>query len=46
MARLNPGGRLVEPAEVADAALRLIRDDTINGATVVLDGTAPPRRDP
>jgi NAD(P)-dependent dehydrogenase (short-subunit alcohol dehydrogenase family) len=46
MARLNPGGRLVEPAEVADAALRLIRDDTINGEAVVLDGTAPQRRDP
>jgi NAD(P)-dependent dehydrogenase (short-subunit alcohol dehydrogenase family) len=46
MARLNPGGRLIEPAEVADAALRLIRDETINGATVVLDGTAPQRRDP
>jgi NAD(P)-dependent dehydrogenase (short-subunit alcohol dehydrogenase family) len=45
MARLNPGGRLIEPAEVADAALRLIRDETINGATVVLDGTAPQRRD-
>lgn len=46
LARLNPGGRLIEPAEVADAALRLIRDDTINGATVVLDGTAPLGRDP
>jgi NAD(P)-dependent dehydrogenase (short-subunit alcohol dehydrogenase family) len=45
MARLNPGGRLIEPAEVADAVLRLVRDDTINGETVVLDGTAPQRRD-
>ena len=46
MARLNPGGRLVEPAEVADAVLRLVGDDTINGESVVLDGTAPLRRDP
>jgi NAD(P)-dependent dehydrogenase (short-subunit alcohol dehydrogenase family) len=46
MARLNPGGRLVEPEEVADAVLRLVRDDTINGDAVVLDGTAPSRRDP
>jgi 3-hydroxybutyrate dehydrogenase len=41
MARLNPGGRLIEPAEVADAVLRLLNDDTLNGETVVLDGTAP-----
>ncbi len=46
MARLNPGGRLVDPEEVADAVLRLVRDDTINGDAVVLDGTAPARRDP
>ena len=46
MAQLNPGGRLIEPAEVADAALGLIRDETINGATVLLDGTVPKRRDP
>jgi NAD(P)-dependent dehydrogenase (short-subunit alcohol dehydrogenase family) len=46
MARLNPGGRLVEPAEVADAVLRLVGDETINGETVVLDGTSPLRRDP
>lgn len=39
MARMNPGGRLVEPAEVAVAALRLVRDSSINGDTVVLDGT-------
>ena len=41
MARLNPGGRLIEPAEVAEAVLRLIDDDTINGEAVVLDGTTP-----
>jgi 3-hydroxybutyrate dehydrogenase len=46
MARLNPGGRLVEPAEVADVALRLVRDDTTNGEAVVLDGTAPLGRTP
>ena len=46
MARLNPGGRLIEPAEVADTVLRLIRDDTLNGETVVLDGTAPTGRTP
>jgi NAD(P)-dependent dehydrogenase (short-subunit alcohol dehydrogenase family) len=46
MAALNPGGRLIEPAEVADAVLRLVRDDTINGEAIVLDGTAPERREP
>jgi NAD(P)-dependent dehydrogenase (short-subunit alcohol dehydrogenase family) len=46
MARLNPGGRLIEPAEVAEAVLRLIGDETLNGETVVLDGTAPIRREP
>jgi NAD(P)-dependent dehydrogenase (short-subunit alcohol dehydrogenase family) len=46
MARLNPGGRLIEPAEVADAVLRLVDDDTINGACVVLDGTTSARRIP
>jgi NAD(P)-dependent dehydrogenase (short-subunit alcohol dehydrogenase family) len=44
MARLNPGGRLIEPAEVADAVVRVIRDDTRNGEAVVLDGTSPRRR--
>jgi len=46
MARLNPGGRLIEPAEVAAEVTRLVRDDTINGAAVVLDGTASLRREP
>jgi NAD(P)-dependent dehydrogenase (short-subunit alcohol dehydrogenase family) len=46
MAGLNPGGRLIEPAEVADAVLKLIGDDTLNGQTVVLDGTTPHRREP
>jgi NAD(P)-dependent dehydrogenase (short-subunit alcohol dehydrogenase family) len=39
MARMNPGGRLIEPSEVAAAAVRLVRDDASNGTTVVLDGT-------
>jgi NAD(P)-dependent dehydrogenase (short-subunit alcohol dehydrogenase family) len=46
MARLNPGGRLIEPGEVAETVLRLIHDDTLNGETVVLDGTAPTGRTP
>jgi NAD(P)-dependent dehydrogenase (short-subunit alcohol dehydrogenase family) len=46
MARLNPGGRLIEPEEVAAAVLALVQDETINGETVVLDGTAPTRRKP
>lgn len=46
LARLNPGGRLIEPAEVAAEVLRLVRDDTINGEAVVLDGTASIRREP
>jgi NAD(P)-dependent dehydrogenase (short-subunit alcohol dehydrogenase family) len=39
MARLNPGGRLVEPAEVASVAAKLIRDEATNGEAIVLDGT-------
>jgi NAD(P)-dependent dehydrogenase (short-subunit alcohol dehydrogenase family) len=39
MARLNPGQRLVEPAEVAAVAAKLVHDDTTNGDTIVLDGT-------
>jgi NAD(P)-dependent dehydrogenase (short-subunit alcohol dehydrogenase family) len=46
MARLNRGGRLIEPEEVAEAVQRLVGDDTINGESVVLDGTAPLRREP
>ena len=41
MARMNPGGRLIEPDEVAAVALGLVDDDTTNGETLVLDGTAP-----
>src|SRR4029434_10092665 len=39
MARLNPGGRLIEPAEIAAVAAKLIRDDATNGEAIVLDGT-------
>jgi NAD(P)-dependent dehydrogenase (short-subunit alcohol dehydrogenase family) len=39
MARINPGGRLVEPAEVAAAAVKLLDDDVTNGTTIVLDGS-------
>jgi 3-hydroxybutyrate dehydrogenase len=39
MARLNPGQRLVEPAEIARVAAKLVHDDTTNGETIVLDGT-------
>lgn len=40
MARLNPGGRLLDPGEVAAAAVRLVQDPTTNGQTIVLDGTS------
>ena len=39
MARLNPGGRLIEPAEIAAVAAKLLRDDATNGEAIVLDGT-------
>jgi NAD(P)-dependent dehydrogenase (short-subunit alcohol dehydrogenase family) len=39
MARLNPGGRLIEPAEIAAVAAKLVRDDSTNGEAIVLDGT-------
>jgi NAD(P)-dependent dehydrogenase (short-subunit alcohol dehydrogenase family) len=42
MARLNPGRRLLEPEEIAAAAVRLVEDGSVNGDCVVLDGTAPP----
>ncbi len=41
MARINPGGRLIEPAEVAAVAAKLLHDDATNGETIVLDGTTP-----
>ena len=42
IARLNPGGRLVEPDEIAAAAVRLVGDPAANGECVILDGTSPP----
>src|SRR5262245_48573300 len=39
MARINPGGRLVEPAEVAAVAVKLLADDATSGETIVLDGS-------
>src|SRR5574341_1483908 len=39
MAKMNPGGRLLEPAEVAAAVVKLLDDDTTNGETIVLDAT-------
>ena len=39
MARYNPGGRLIEPAEVAAVAVKLLTDDATNGETIVLDGS-------
>jgi NAD(P)-dependent dehydrogenase (short-subunit alcohol dehydrogenase family) len=38
LAGMNPGGRLIEPDEVADAVCALVADATSNGATVVLEG--------
>jgi NAD(P)-dependent dehydrogenase (short-subunit alcohol dehydrogenase family) len=39
LARLNPGGRLVEPTEVAAVVAKLLLDDATNGEALVLDGT-------
>ena len=41
LARMNPGNRLIEPAEVAAVVLRLVNDPAANGEIVVLDGTSP-----
>ena len=38
MASINPGRRLIDPAEVAEVAAKLIHDDATNGETIVLDG--------
>jgi NAD(P)-dependent dehydrogenase (short-subunit alcohol dehydrogenase family) len=46
MARMNPGGRLIDPAEVAATAVRLLADEVTNGATIILDGTAEERTPP
>ena len=39
MARINPGGRLLEPAEVAAVVVKLLYDDVTNGETIVPDST-------
>lgn len=43
MAAMNPGRRLIEPAEVAAVAVKLVHDGASNGATIILDGTEEPR---
>lgn len=37
LARINPGGRLLQPAEVAAAVVKLFYDDVTNGETIMLD---------
>jgi NAD(P)-dependent dehydrogenase (short-subunit alcohol dehydrogenase family) len=39
LARINPGGRLLQPAEVAAAVVKLFYDDVTTGETIVLDAT-------
>jgi 3-hydroxybutyrate dehydrogenase len=41
LAQMNPGRRLLEPEEVAEAAARLLDDRATNGECIVLDGTQP-----
>ena len=41
LARMNPGGRLIDPGEVAQAVVRLIDDEATNGQTIIIDGTGP-----
>ena len=41
LAQMNPGQRLIEPEEVAEAAARLLDDAASNGECIVLDGTTP-----
>ena len=41
LAGMNPGRRLIEPDEVAEAAARLLDDAAINGECIVLDGIQP-----
>ena len=38
LARFNAGGRLVQPEEVAAAAVALLADDARNGDAIVIDG--------
>lgn len=41
LADMNPGRRLIEADEVAEAAARLVDDAATNGECIVLDGTQP-----
>lgn len=41
LARMNAGGRLIDPGEVALAVARLIDDDSTNGQTIIIDGSGP-----
>jgi 3-hydroxybutyrate dehydrogenase len=41
LARMNPGGRLIDPIEVALAVCRLAGHDARNGHTIVIDGAGP-----
>ena len=41
LAHMNPGRRLLQPEEVAEAAARLLDDAATNGECIVLDGTSP-----
>ena len=38
LARMNPGGRLIEPAEIAAVAVQLLHDER-TGQAIVIDGT-------
>lgn len=38
LAGMNPGGRLVEPEEIADVLLQLMTDNATNGEAIVMDG--------
>jgi NAD(P)-dependent dehydrogenase (short-subunit alcohol dehydrogenase family) len=42
MAGMNPGGRLIEPGEVAAVAVRLLHAAATNGEAIVLDGAGAP----
>ena len=41
LAAMNPGRRLLDPDEVAEAAARLLDDASTNGECIVLDGSQP-----
>ena len=41
LARMNPGGRLIEPVEIAEVVRQLVDDDRTNGDAIVMDGSAP-----